>query len=124
MNTKIEYFYRDEFNNKTFYEAILEGAMTDEQEAEILNCIDEEGTFIPSFFGLSGDFDCDWSGYSASNLPATNSMTVEDFVRRVREHVDAWKREFVPPQGRTQTLRSNDQRGILQDRYCLGNRQY
>lgn len=49
MNTKIEYFYRDEFNNKTFYEAILEGAMTDEQEAEILNCIDEEGTFIPSF---------------------------------------------------------------------------
>ena len=94
MNTKIEYFHRDEFNNKTYYETILEGPMTDEQEAEILNCIDEEGTFIPSSFGLSGDFDCD---YSTSNLPATNSMTVEDFVRRVREHVDAWKREFVPP---------------------------
>lgn len=97
MNTKIEYFHRDEFNNKTYYEAILEGSMTDEQEEEILNCIDEEGTFIPSSFGLSGDFDCDWSSYSTSNLPATNSMTVEDFIRRVREHVDAWKREFVPP---------------------------
>ena len=98
MNTKIEYFHKDEFNKmKTSYEAILEGSMTNEQEAEILNCIDEEGTFIPSSFGLSGDFYCDWSGYSTSNLPATNSMTVEDFVRRVREHVDAWKREFVPP---------------------------
>lgn len=97
MNTKIEYFHRDEFNNKTYYEAILEGSMTDEQEEEILNCIDEEGAFIPSSYGLSGDFDCDWSGYSTSNLPATNSMTVEDFIRRVREHVDAWKREFVPP---------------------------
>lgn len=92
MNTKIEYFHRDEFNNKTYYEAILEGSMTDEQEEEILNCIDEEGAFIPSSYGLSGDFDCDWSGYSTSNLPATNSMTVEDFIRRVREHVDAWKR--------------------------------
>ncbi len=61
MNTKIEYFHRDEFNNKTYYEAILEGSMTDEQEEEILNCIDEEGAFIPSSYGLSGDFDCDWS---------------------------------------------------------------
>lgn len=49
MNTKIEYFHRDEFNNKTYYEAILEGSMTDEQEEEILNCIDEEGAFIPVF---------------------------------------------------------------------------
>lgn len=97
MNTKIEYFHRDEFNNKTYYEAILEGSMTDEQEAEIQNCIDEEGTFIPSSFGLSGDLDCDWSGYSSTNRSATNSMTVEDFIRRVREHVDAWKQELVPP---------------------------
>ena len=97
MNTKIEYFHREEFNNKTYYEAILEGSMTDEQEAEIQNCIDEEGTFIPSSFGLSGDLDCDWSGYSSTNRSATNSMTVEDFIRRVREHVDAWKQELVPP---------------------------
>lgn len=97
MNTKIEYFHGDEFNNKTYYEAILEGSMTDEQEAEIQNCIDEEGTFIPSSFGLSGDLDCDWSGYSSTNRSATNSMTVEDFIRRVREHVDAWKQELVPP---------------------------
>lgn len=97
MNTKIEYFHGDEFNNKTYYEAILEGSMTDEPEAEIQNCIDEEGTFIPSSFGLSGDLDCDWSGYSSTNRSATNSMTVEDFIRRVREHVDAWKQELVPP---------------------------
>ena len=119
MNTKIEYFHKDEFNKKTSYEAILEGSMTNEQEAEILNCIDEEGTFIPSSFGLSGDFDCDWSGYSTSNLPATNSMTVEDFIRRACRCMEAGIRST---QGRTQTLRSNDQRGILQDRYYLGRR--
>lgn len=98
MNTKIKYFHRDEYNNKTYYEAILEGCMTDEQETEVLDCIDEEGTFIPSSFGLSGDLDCDWHSYSPTDQPATNSMSVEDFVRKVREHTEAWKQEAVPPQ--------------------------
>lgn len=27
MNTKIEYFHRDEFNNKTYYETIISGVV-------------------------------------------------------------------------------------------------
>lgn len=43
MNTKIVYLYRDENNFKTFFDEVLAGSMTKEQETEILNLLAEEG---------------------------------------------------------------------------------
>lgn len=97
MNTKIKYLYRDENNFKTFFDVVLAGSMTEEQETEILNLLNEEGVFIPTSYGLDGYGDCEWLGYEPTTRPTTISMSVEDFVSKVRNHTEEWKQEAVEP---------------------------
>lgn len=98
MDTKIKYLYRNENNFKTFFEDILEGPMNKEQETEILNFLDEEGVFIPTEYGLNGIYaDCEWLGYEPTTQPATISMSVEDFISKVRNHAEEWKQGLTEP---------------------------
>ncbi len=97
MNTKIKYLYRDENNFKTFFDDILAGSMTEEQETEILDLLNKEGVFIPDAYGLNGYDDCEWLGYEPTTQPATIPMSVEDFISKVRNHAEEWKRELTEP---------------------------
>ena len=97
MNTKIVYLYRDENNFKTFFDEILAGTMTKEQETEILNLLAEEGVFIPDYYGLNGYDNCEWLRYELTTRPTTVPMSVEDFINKVRNHAEEWKQEVVAP---------------------------
>lgn len=97
MNTKIVYLYRDENNFKTFFDEVLAGSMTKEQETEILNLLAEEGVFIPDYYGLNGYDNCEWLGYESTTRPTTVPMSVEDFINKVRNHAEEWKQEVVAP---------------------------
>ena len=95
MNTKIVYLYRDENNFKTFFDEVLAGSMTKEQETEILNLLAEEGVFIPDSYGLNGYDNCEWLGYESTTRPTTVPMSVEDFINKVRNHAEEWKQEVA-----------------------------
>jgi len=51
-NTKIHYLYRDADNYKVHNECVINGVLTSEQQAVIMDCLDEGQYFIPSLVGL------------------------------------------------------------------------
>ena len=52
MNTKINYLYRDADNYKVHNECVVQGTISAEQIAVILECLDEGEYFIPHLVGL------------------------------------------------------------------------
>ena len=52
MNTKINYLYRDADNYKVHNECVVQGTISAEQIAVVLECLDEGEYFIPHLVGL------------------------------------------------------------------------
>lgn len=54
LNTQIDFLYADASNYKVGTTVVVEGAVTEEQKAAILDCRDDGEYFIPSMVGLPG----------------------------------------------------------------------
>lgn len=52
LNTKIGYLYRDADNYKMWNECVVEGEITPEQIATIMECLDDGENFVPHMVGL------------------------------------------------------------------------
>lgn len=82
MNTLIQYFLRDEENNKSHFEAVLTGEMTDEQDLLIRKIL-KGNTFFPASVGLDEDLPCEWQGFDLTSHKAC-SLTVQQFIENIR----------------------------------------
>lgn len=94
MNTLINYFFRDEENNKTRFEAVLTGEMTDEQDLLIRKIL-KGNTFIPSTVGLDEVLPCEWEGFSLTSRKPS-SLTVQRFVEYVRAAYEDSVEAYTP----------------------------
>lgn len=80
INTKITYLYRDKEKFKIWNECVIPGAVTPEQQAAILGCLDEGEYFIPHLVGFpevkggadNSDPDHQWFEMFASAFESTH----------------------------------------------------
>lgn len=101
-NTKISYLYRDASNYKKLNEAVVEGAISEEQIDSIMGCLDFGEYFIPKQVGLpetrfgevtSDDhcwFELSRDGFSLTDEEADTGMDVEELVRVFLEALGKW----------------------------------
>ena len=101
-NTKIYYLYRDASNYKKGNEAIVEGAITQEQIDTIMDCLDEGEYFIPKQVGLpevrfdkitEDDhcwFELDKYGFTATDEEPTVRMTIDELVEKFKAASGNW----------------------------------
>lgn len=94
MNTLIQYFLRDEENNKSHFEAVLTGEMTDEQDLLIRKIL-KGNTFFPASVGLDEDLPCEWQGFDLTSHKAC-SLTVQQFIENIRATYEDSAESFKP----------------------------
>lgn len=91
--TKISYMYRDADNYKVQNECIINGMLTEEQQNQIISCLDEGQYFIPSMVGLSERqfdtwddqvdhpwFELEKTGFSQTKDSPTVACSAEELV--------------------------------------------
>lgn len=94
MNTLIHYLFRDEENNKSNFEAVLTGEMTDKQDLLIRKIL-KGNTFVPASVGLDEDLPCEWQGFVLTSRKAS-SLTVQRFVDYIRAAYEDSVEAFNP----------------------------
>lgn len=99
-NTKIHYLYRDASNYKIHNEVIIPGILTDQQESQIKNSLDEGEYFIPHLVGLpehkfEEETEDDHPFFEFLFVKATcekptENISVEELVAAFLEHTGKW----------------------------------
>ena len=102
MNTKITYLYRDADNYKKWNECVIDGVLTDEQQAAIFKCLDMGEYFIPGAvglpeerFGAFTDADHCWfelwvDAFSETDQKCTVKITPDELVAAFQSCKDNW----------------------------------
>lgn len=103
MNTCICFIYRDAENNKLPNRCVIREKVTEEQVAEILNCCDPGGMFIPSKVGMPGEqfagynpeydgpyFELGRCSFSETTAEPEIDMTGEELVTAFRNANGRW----------------------------------
>lgn len=105
MNTKICYKYRDAANWKTFYEEVVDGIISAEEQEQIWDSLDCEEWFVPSQVGLPAmipepfdpqydHFLCELDDFcEVSELPTVN-MTAKEIVEKFLAAKGHWETPF------------------------------
>ena len=104
QNTLFEFLHRDSENHNSFSAAVLAGEMSDADFEAILDCAEDEDSFIPAQVGLHDErfpFDADVSQpwcelYNYRLVPGsvkTCGISVEELVRRFRAAKGHWTTE-------------------------------
>ena len=102
MNTKINYFYRDSGNYKTYDFRIVAGEITEEQWDAIRRCcIPGDNYFYPEAVGFIDigtnrwiDIVTDWcelENYELTDEAPDINMTVQELVQYFREAYALWR---------------------------------
>ena len=103
MNTKIKYLYRDAGNWKVYHEAVVEGVLSEEQKAVILDSLDWGEYFMPGAVGLPGSRfevfnpmeDHDWfemeeDAFEETEEAPTLHMTATELAENFARMKDRW----------------------------------
>ena len=103
MNTMITYLYRDYSNYKVWNHAVIIGEMNEQQQAVILDCLEDEDNFIPSAvdlgeekFETETEDDGPWfelyPGFAEpTNLPWTENITADELVAKFVAAKGHWR---------------------------------
>ncbi len=100
-NTWIEYLYRDADNYKVWNEAVVSGVLTDEEKAQIEECLSEGEYFLPQQVGLPEKrfdeetvADHPWFeliSIKNTNAPATGALTAKELLDNFLKAKDCWE---------------------------------
>lgn len=92
-NSRIVFFYYDEeFEDRTYYTYIIDGLLTEEQEEQILNCLDDY-KFVPDDVGIDN---CEWGEWHELDSidqvseAAGNAMTPDEIVQAFQRMYSGW----------------------------------
>lgn len=111
-NTRVNYLYRDAGNYKMFNEAVVSGAITEEQIVAILETLDEGEYFLPAQVGLPEErpdkwaprydhpwFELEADGFEPTDDPADVNLTVDELVSAFERMAGKWE-DHIGPDGR------------------------
>ena len=100
-NTKINYIYRDASNYKTYNSVVVAGKMTEDQENQIIEALDDATWFIPAKVGLPANrfetwteddhYWFEWDGFESTKAPTTVSLTASELVEAFVNCRDSWE---------------------------------
>lgn len=107
-NTRIYYLYRDADNYKVPNECVVQGVLSNEQKAVIMDSLDEGEYFIPAMVGLperrfdTYDLQADHPFFELS----ADAFTITDELANVELHVDDLVKAFAASKGNWQKVAS------------------
>jgi hypothetical protein len=106
MYTRVYYLYRDNSNYKQYASALLDGEISDEEEALIEASLEGGETFVPTQIGwphpgtaMIGFPDMDDHGFCELDVAQMEQVAEPDAGEPVYGTTDAWVKQMIEAKG-------------------------